>query len=94
MMPKTVHWLDIGPSFLNADGTLKRDLMPDALHPNPEGYRVWAVAMKPTARKTHGRQVTEANPVDGMRRGSAEEFHGRPCVDGNSRQDVNGEGHT
>ena len=47
----TVHWLDIGQAFLNADGTLKRELMPDALHPNPDGYRVWAEAMKPTLRK-------------------------------------------
>ena len=39
------------PIFLNADGTMKRDLMPDALHPNPEGYRVWAEAMKPTLDK-------------------------------------------
>jgi len=51
---KTVHWLDIGPSFLNADGTLKRDLMPDALHPNLEGYRVWAEAMKPALEKLMG----------------------------------------
>jgi hypothetical protein len=51
---KTVHWLDIGPSFLHADGTLKRDLMPDALHPNLEGYRVWAEAMKPTLGKLMG----------------------------------------
>ena len=32
----------------------KRDLMPDALHPNLEGYRVWAEAMKPTLGKLMG----------------------------------------
>jgi lysophospholipase L1-like esterase len=28
--------------------------MPDALHPNLEGYRVWAEAMKPTLGKLMG----------------------------------------
>ena len=45
---KTVYWLDIGQVFLNKDGSLKRELIPDALHPNVEGYRVWAKAMEPT----------------------------------------------
>jgi lysophospholipase L1-like esterase len=48
---KTVHWLDIGHVFLNEDGTLKKDLMPDTLHPNEAGYRVWADAMEPTIKK-------------------------------------------
>lgn len=48
---KTVHWLDIGHVFLDENGKLKRDLMPDGLHPNVEGYRVWAQAMEPTIRK-------------------------------------------
>jgi beta-glucosidase len=51
---KTVHWLDIGHVFLNGEGKLKRDLMPDGLHPNLEGYRVWAEAMEPTIRKFLG----------------------------------------
>lgn len=51
---KTVHWLDIGHVFLDDKGNLKRDLMPDGLHPNPEGYRVWAEAMEPTIVKFLG----------------------------------------
>ena len=31
---KNVFYLDIGPSFLAADGTLDRHVMPDLLHPN------------------------------------------------------------
>jgi beta-glucosidase len=33
---------------------MKRDLMPDALHPNEEGYRVWGKAMEPAIRKLLG----------------------------------------
>lgn len=43
-----VTYLDIGHAFLNDDGTLKHDLMPDWLHPNAAGYRVWAQAIQPT----------------------------------------------
>lgn len=48
---KTVFWLDIGHVFLNEDGTMKKDLMPDCLHPNEEGYRIWGKAMEPTIVK-------------------------------------------
>lgn len=51
---KTVHWLDIGNIFLDEKGNLKRELMPDGLHPNAEGYRVWAKAMEPTIQKFLG----------------------------------------
>jgi beta-glucosidase len=51
---KTVFWLDIGHVFLNEDGTIKEDLMPDGLHPNIPGYRVWAEAMEPTIKKMLG----------------------------------------
>jgi lysophospholipase L1-like esterase len=45
---KTVKYLDIGPAFLAPDGTLPKDVMPDALHPNEKGYQIWAEAMAPT----------------------------------------------
>lgn len=51
---KTVYWLDIGQTFLDEQGKLKRDLMPDALHPNIPGYRAWAMAMEPTLKKLLG----------------------------------------
>ena len=41
------RFLDIGKLFLADDGTIRTDLMPDALHPNAEGYRVWVDAMQP-----------------------------------------------
>jgi lysophospholipase L1-like esterase len=44
---KMIHYLDIGSSFLSEDGTLSRDIMPDYLHPNKAGYKIWAEAMEP-----------------------------------------------
>ena len=44
---KTVYWLDLKETFLSQDGMLRKDLMPDALHPNVAGYREWAKAMEP-----------------------------------------------
>jgi lysophospholipase L1-like esterase len=42
------RYLDLGPKFLDADGKLPKDIMPDALHPNVKGYQIWADAMQPT----------------------------------------------
>jgi len=39
------RFLDIGEKFLQADGTLPPQIMPDGLHPNAGGYQVWADAM-------------------------------------------------
>jgi beta-glucosidase len=33
-----IHYTDIGHIFLNIQGNVKQDLMPDSLHPNPEGH--------------------------------------------------------
>ena len=45
---ENVKYLDIGKDFLSEDGTLPKDVMPDALHPNHKGYEIWAKAMQPT----------------------------------------------
>jgi lysophospholipase L1-like esterase len=45
---KTVRFLDLGPKFLDADGNVHADIMPDFLHPNEKGYELWASAMEPT----------------------------------------------
>jgi lysophospholipase L1-like esterase len=44
---KTIFFEDYSGLFLKPDGMLKEDLMPDYLHPNAEGYRVWTEAMEP-----------------------------------------------
>jgi beta-glucosidase len=43
---KTVKYLDIGQKFLDAEGNLPKDIMPDALHPTAKGYQIWAEAIK------------------------------------------------
>ncbi|MGA2498468.1 MAG: GDSL-type esterase/lipase family protein, partial [Tepidisphaeraceae bacterium] len=45
---KTVKYLDIGEKFLDKDGVLTKEIMPDALHPNAKGYQIWADAIKST----------------------------------------------
>jgi arylsulfatase A-like enzyme/lysophospholipase L1-like esterase len=46
-----VHFLDIGPAFLEADRTLSKSIMPDFLHLSPEGYRRWAEALEPKLKE-------------------------------------------
>lgn len=41
-----VHYLDIGPKFLDADGNISKDIMSDGLHPTTKGYEIWAEAVK------------------------------------------------
>ena len=48
---KMVHYLDIGQRFLETDGTLSREIMPDLLHLSPKGYSIWAEAIEPTVAK-------------------------------------------
>ncbi len=43
-----IFFLDINKSFLDANGVLTKDIMPDLLHPNEKGYEIWAKAMEPT----------------------------------------------
>jgi lysophospholipase L1-like esterase len=48
---KTIVFLDINKVFLDAEGKVRGDLMPDFLHPNAHGYELWANAMEPTLAK-------------------------------------------
>jgi len=41
-----VSYLDIGAGFLQPDGTLSPDIMPDYLHPSPQGYEIWGNAIQ------------------------------------------------
>jgi beta-glucosidase len=49
-----IHFLDIGDRFLAPDGTLPKAIMPDFLHLNAEGYRIWAEAVEPTLSRLLG----------------------------------------
>jgi lysophospholipase L1-like esterase len=41
-----IHYLDIGHHFLEPDGTLSKDIMPDFLHLSETGYQRWATAIQ------------------------------------------------
>jgi lysophospholipase L1-like esterase len=43
---KNVFFLDIGARFLDANGVIQPDIMPDKLHPTEKGYEIWAEAVK------------------------------------------------
>jgi len=51
---KMVFYLDINKAFLNDEGVLTREIMPDLLHPKEKGYQLWADAMEPTIAKLMG----------------------------------------
>jgi lysophospholipase L1-like esterase len=48
---KRVRYLDIGKKFLQEDGTLTKEIMPDYLHLSPRGYEIWADAVTPTLKE-------------------------------------------
>lgn len=49
-----VTFLDIGAKFLTPEGLITKDIMPDFLHPNEKGYRIWAEAIEPTVKSLMG----------------------------------------
>lgn len=44
---KQVFFVDIGAKLLQPDATISRSLMPDFLHPDEAGYRIWAESIAP-----------------------------------------------
>jgi lysophospholipase L1-like esterase len=51
---KTVEFLDIGQTFLQPDGTLTREIMPDLLHLSEAGYDKWADVIEPKIKAALG----------------------------------------
>jgi beta-glucosidase len=45
-----VKYIDVGKIFLNEEGVLTRDLMPDLLHLSPKAYALWAREILPEVR--------------------------------------------
>jgi lysophospholipase L1-like esterase len=46
-----VIYIDFADKFLQPDGTLSKDIMPDFLHPSDKGYQIWADAIQPEIDK-------------------------------------------
>lgn len=46
-----VHFLEIGDEFLEPDGTISKEIMPDLLHLSSDGYKRWARALEPKLKE-------------------------------------------
>jgi lysophospholipase L1-like esterase len=44
---RRVYYLDLGPRFLEPDGTIRKEKLRDLLHLSEVGYRIWAEGMQP-----------------------------------------------
>lgn len=51
---RQVFFLNLNRRFLDGEGRLSTEIMPDALHPSALGYRLWAEGMEETIRKLLG----------------------------------------
>lgn len=49
-----IIYLDFGSQLIEKDGSISKDIMPDALHPNETGYKIWANAMEPKLKELIG----------------------------------------
>jgi len=48
---QNVFFLDIAKTFLQPDGNLSKDIMPDFLHLSPKGYDLWVSALEPKVKE-------------------------------------------
>ncbi len=52
---RLVRYLDVGPAFLQPDGTISPAVMPDFLHPSALGYQIFTSALMPSLQAAlHG----------------------------------------
>ena len=51
---KTVKYLDIGAKFLQPDGTLTKEIMPDLLHLSAKGYEIETETILPVVKEMMG----------------------------------------
>lgn len=52
---ENVEIVDVGGIFLNEDGTLPKDLMPDFLHLNAKGYEMWGEKIAPVLKEKYAK---------------------------------------
>ena len=53
---KMIHYLDINKQFLTDQDVLTKAVMPDYLHPNATGYKIWAEAIESKMAELLGEQ--------------------------------------
>jgi lysophospholipase L1-like esterase len=66
---QTIRYLDIGKKFLNDDGTISKEIMPDFLHLKRKGYRIWADAIEPTVWSMLDEDSAETSEAAGAKGG-------------------------
>jgi len=49
--PAFVTYQNVNKAFLDSEGKMSASVMPDALHPNAAGYKIWGDEIKPTLAK-------------------------------------------
>jgi lysophospholipase L1-like esterase len=49
-----IFYLDLGSQYIENDGSISKSIMPDYLHPNEAGYRIWANATEPKLKQFLG----------------------------------------
>ena len=49
-----IHYIDFGSQLIEADGSLAKEIMPDALHLSEKGYTIWAEAIEPKLKELLG----------------------------------------
>ena len=49
-----IHSIDFGSRLVEADGSLSKEIMPDALHLSEKGYEIWAQAIEPKLKELLG----------------------------------------
>jgi len=61
---KHVYYCDVNHVFLNLDGSINHDMMPDWLHPSPAGAKAWAQAMEPLLSELMGESLDTEIPAN------------------------------
>lgn len=61
---KQVFYSDVNHVFLNMDGSINQEMMPDWLHPSPAGAKAWAEAMEPLLSQLMGDSSRATRTVD------------------------------
>jgi lysophospholipase L1-like esterase len=57
---QSVVWADFSHKFLNDDGTMPRELMPDYLHLSKKGYQIWAESIEAQVARMLGDAPVQA----------------------------------
>jgi lysophospholipase L1-like esterase len=60
---KNVFFMNIGTKFLDSQGNLPREIMPDLLHPNGNGYKIWSEAVLPKLEELMGSPLAQATAM-------------------------------